>query len=374
MTEWGNMTRIIKFIAAIVFTTSSIAAEAVTYTADFKTVKSIFGIAQGGDRINLIGEFGLTQLINRSFASAVTIDASAATFTDTLYIRNVSRIQVMNGQFGSANSFTRYNKGVAIYGGSNITFIDPSVVGYFGGYGIAFDGTTDATVQGGNFSKLRSGVLMYRVNKGNILQNNSIASVNDGFNIADSSNILIEGNRCTGSTPLVGNHPDCVQFWNSAGMPVMHDIMIRNNYASGMTQGFNNFGSSPGSTRISFIDNRVDGMFPQGLYCGSCMDSVITGNIMSTMDGAPWRVSIRTPNNVNTLIANNTVGALNRAAARTLTYYTRQQLIDRDVLTTAAAAAVPEPSVWGMLVTGFGLVGATLRGRSVAVQARNRSA
>ena len=358
------MSRILKLVAATVLSASSVAAGAATYTANFQNVKSVFSLAQDGDQINFVGEFGLTRLTNRSFAGGVTIDASAATFTDTLYIKNVSGLQVKNGNFGSASSTTTYNKGVAIYGGSNIAFINPSVVGYYGGYGIAFDGTTGATVQGGNFTKLRAGVIMYRTNDGKILQNNSTASINDGFNITDSANILIEGNRCTGSTPLVGHHPDCVQIWNSIGMPVSRDIMVRNNYASGMTQGFNNFGSSPGSTRISFIDNRVDGLFPQGIACEDCVDSIITGNVLTTMDGAPWRVSINTPRSVNTLVANNTVGALNRSAARTLSFYTRQQLLDRDVIATATSAAVPEPGMWAMLFMGFGLIGVTLRRRS----------
>lgn len=365
------MAKITPYISGIVLSALSVTADATTYTANSQTVKSVFSLAQDGDRINLVGEFGLTRLMNRSFTTSVKVDAAAATFTDTLYLKNVSGLQVVNGSFGSATSVTTYNKGVVVYGGSNIEFINPSVVGFYGGYGISFEGTTGATVQGGNFTKLRAGVLMYRVNDGKILQSNSTASVNDGFNVSDSSNILIEGNRCTGSTPLVGNHPDCAQIWNQDGMPVLHDIMVRGNYASGMTQGFNNFGSSSGSLRLSFVNNRVDGLFPQGIACNGCIDSIITGNVTTTLDGAPWRVSINTPNGVNNIVANNTVGALNRAAAKPLVYFTREQLIGgasvRD--SSAFTAAVPEPRVWAMLLAGFGLVGSTLRRRPVQVAA-----
>lgn len=336
-------------------------AFATVVTANSANIASIFGSASDGDVINLVGQFGMTRLVNRSFATGLTLDASAAKFSDTLLFKNVSGVRTLGGNFGSATALTTYNKGIVIYGGSNITFINPSVVGYYGGYGIAFSGTTNATVKGGTFTKLRAGVLFDTVTNGSIVQNNSVASVNDGFDVTDSTNILVEGNRCSGTTPLVGNHPDCVQMWNSDAAHPLDNIMVRNNTALGATQGFNNFGSKGVSTRISFIGNRVDGLFPQGVSCGTCSNSVISGNVLTTMNGAPWRVSMNLPNGTNNIVTNNSVGALNRAAARSIAYYTKEQLVGGDTPTVVAASAVPEPSMWATMMTGIAFIGMTQR-------------
>lgn len=339
-------------------------AQGTVFTATSATLQTVMTKATGGDTVKLVGSFGLTKLTNKNFTSLVTIDASAASFTDSLILTNISNINVVGGHFGSDSAMTSWGRAVAIVGGANVSFTNPYVTGYYAGAGIAFSGTSNATVTGANLSKLAAGVVFTNVTGGAISNSNSIASVGDGFDIADSSKIDIGNNRCTGSTPVVGAHPDCVQLMNSAGAVPLTQINIHNNYASGETQGFNNFASSPGDSYISIVNNRIDGLLPQGIACYYCVNSTITGNTLTTSDGAPYQVSLNVLYGSNNTVSGNSVGALNRSATRALITYTRDQLIGHAVVVAATPAGwVPEPAAWTMLIAGFGMVGVGQRTR-----------
>lgn len=334
------------------------AAHATLWTATPATLHAVMAHVVGGDTVKLVGSFGLTSLTDTGFTSLVTINASAATFTDTLLLDGVANVDIVGGRFGSASAVTTYDKAVLVTGGSNVTFTRPSVTGYYTGQGIAFAGTTDAVVTGATLSKLHAGVVFAGVVGGSISGSRSIGSVSDGFDIVDSSDIDIGGNTCSGSTPLVGAHPDCVQLFSSAGAPAMANIAIHDNRATGMSQGFDNFGATPGSTNISIVDNRVDGLFPDGIDCYYCVDSTITGNRLTSLAGAPYLVNLNVPYGTNNIVSGNTIGLWNAAAAAPIVGYTLAELIGGSApVVPNATGAVPEPGTWAMLVAGFGLVG-----------------
>lgn len=337
-------------------------ARATLWQATASNLASVMASVKGGDTVKLTGGFGVTRLTNKNFSSLVTIDASAASFSNTLLLNNVSNLSILGGQFGSSTANTSYNKAVSVTGGSNISFVAPSVTGYYAGQGISFQGTSNVSVTNATLSKLHAGVVFSGVNNGTIKGNSSIAAVGDGFDLVDSSHIDVGFNRCTGSTPTVGAHPDCVQMFSSSrtAAPLSH-ISIHDNYAGGMTQGFDDFGSNPGDSYISIVNNRIDGLMPRGIACDYCVNSTLTGNIVTSLNGAQYLVTLTAQNGVNNVVSANSIGTFNRAAALQTVFATRAQLIGKNDVAAMAAGAVPEPSSWIMLVAGFGLIGISRR-------------
>lgn len=338
-------------------------SQAAHLTATASNLQSVLNQAVGGDTVKLTGKFGVTRVSNENYTSLVTIDASSATFSDTFLLKGISNINIVGGNFGSASALTAYNKAIAIYGGTNVSVTNAKVVGAYGGQGISFTDTTNAAVTGATLSKLQAGVVFAGVVGGSISNSRSIGSVSDGFDIADGSFIDIGHNTCTGSTPTLGAHPDCVQMFSSAHAVPLSHISVHDNYASGMTQGFDNFGSTPGDSFISIVNNRVDGLMSQGIACYWCVNSTITGNTITSLDGAQYKVSMNILYGTNNIVSGNTVGTWNKAAARALVFPTRAQMMGGVGAASIQPGVVPEPAMWGLLIAGFGMIGIGQRTR-----------
>ena len=368
-------------------------AEAATYSATAKTLKSVFAKAVAGDRIVLSGSFASTTLQGKSFKTPVTIDARAATFTDTLKIYRVSGLTVLGGKYGST---TGTMTGMIVSGGDRITLTNPVVVGDRGkSHGIDVANTTNVSITGGTFTGLRSGATFTNVTNGSLVNNKSLASTSDGFDIAGGHNINITGNSCSGTKILAGAHPDCVQTWSLPGQPQQSDITISGNTATGDTQGFTTFDGKLGGIRIKMTDNRVDITYTQAIACFSCVDSVITGNVITTQKGARWAARITIDGGSNNTVRNNSVGAYQKISApegdTSAFDAARVDLLSAEVkdFTTFGkpvagpdstaqviradgagefgerGGEVPEPAVWALMLAGFGLVGTAMRRRAV---------
>lgn len=350
-------------------------SNAATWTATPDTIAAVFKAVGDGDTIVMSGSFGLVKFQNRSFAKGITIDATAATFSDSLVINKIDGLSITGGNYGSPTVPTTYLRAIAVTGGSNISIANVTVTGPWAGSGIGFSGTVNASVTNGVFTRLKAGVYMDGVVGGLIAQNVSQAAASDGFQISGSRNVLVTGNSCSGTTPLVGYHPDCVQMWTSPTSTPQSDITISNNSAVGATQGFTGFDSSGvGYDRITITNNSVAGYYPQGIACYNCRNSLISGNVTSTLAGAPWIVNINVVGGSNNIVTGNTIGSVNKSLAVPFTYYSVQQTASGPTLVVAGSAAsfadpsaVPEPGCWTMLVAGFGLVGSAFRRRTTAV-------
>lgn len=364
-----------------------------TLTATAATLKTVFASAVSGDRIVLSGTFAGMTLQTRVFSKAVVIDASAATFTNTLRIYNVTGLTILGGHFGSK---TATLNAVSVRGGSRITFTSPVVVGNrTSSHGIDFSGTSSVTVSGGTFTGLRSGVSLTSVTKGTLSNNQSLASTSDGFDVAASHNISITGNSCSGTKISTGAHPDCVQLWSIPGQAPTSDITIRGNTATGDTQGFSLFDHNQGGgLRIKMLNNTADITYTQAVACYECVDSVFTGNTISTQPGARWAARMSIIGGTNNRIANNVIAPFVRSAvaplggvanafddaAADLKQVEAISFKDavsgapardsgtasfgaRGVGASAADNGVPEPGTWALLAAGFGLVGTAFRKR-----------
>ena len=357
-------------------------AAAAVLAANAATLKAVFAAARPGDTIRLSGSFGQTNMSNRTFATTLTIDARAATFTGTLSFNSVGNIRLIGGHYGSA---TDALQGIRVMTSDQVQISSPTVVGnHQGSHGIDIASSTHVSVDGGSFTDLRAAVTFTRVTFGRLSGNKSLASSSDGFDIAGSHKITVTGNTCSGTAILAGNHPDCVQLWSLPGEPRNSDITISNNTAIGATQGFTSFDpDAGGGVRIAMTGNRVDTSYPQGIACYACDDSIFTGNILTTQPGSSFRTGINIVGGNRNTISGNSVQAYVRAGnsaalGSALGFGETSALVDIAVepldqgelipLATGAALTgeVPEPGVWALLIAGFALTGAGMRRRRAA--------
>ncbi len=360
------------FAAVALLACTPVAAK--TWYATATTYKSIFTAAKAGDTIRLTGSFGRTVLQNRSFATTLTIDARGASFTDTLSFTNVAGIKLYGGTY---RQYPTTAVAIRVSNSDRVVLYKPVVSGNgTSRHGIDVGNSTNITVDGGTFTGLGLGVGFTSVTGGKVINNKSIGSFSDGFDFADSHQILVSRNSCSGGATRPGAHPDCVQLWSIAGRKPTSDIEISDNTASGPTQGFTSFDpEAGGGDRILFLRNRVDISYPQGIACYNCRDSVVTGNVLTSLAGSKYRATINIVGGSRNSVTNNSIGpqptvrtleADTVVAARFADYAGPTEVAAArfaGALLPSAVAAVPEPGTWLMMIAGFGLTGAAARRR-----------
>ncbi len=329
-----------------------------------------FKAAKSGDTLRLIGTFGATRLSNANFSKVVTINAAQAVFTNTLQFNNVSNVKVSGGVFNLAGD-VGYTKAALVYGGSNIWFDKQTVTGEADDYGVVFDGTTNAEVSSGKFSGLRAGVVFGSVTTGLATRNKVTDSSSDGIDISDSHFVTASYNNCSAGDPGPTAHADCIQLWSVTGNPIQSDIVVTHNAASGHTQGFTSFQSGGGGLRIQITDNVVYTSATQGIACLDCVDSIITGNVVSTMPGSAHSTNLNV-SGTNNIVSANSVKPYRPAATAAFASLSSRTFVQPGDgvpdLRFAFAATVPEASTWAMLMIGFAAVGTAVR-RRAAVRA-----
>jgi hypothetical protein len=375
---------------------TAIPASAASYTATNANFQTVFAQARDGDTIVLSGNFDGIKMSNRSFATAVKIDARKARFNGILALRNVHGVEFTGGTYGTTKSAWQDAGTIRVEKSSNISFTQPRLFGNGLGRarGMTFTETQNLSVTGGIFSGFRLAIGAVSSSDGFFANNKITKSTSDGINIANSHRFTAQYNSCSGSIPSIGAHPDCIQLWSLAGNPVQSDIQLLYNIATGATQGFTSFDPARGGgLRISMIGNRVDTSFPQGIACYGCFDSIFTDNVLTTPAGARWRTSLNIIGGGNNTIENNSIGpfvkpsasksSFDVSALMSMNAFELAEMADNDALDIfdqfeaiegqwvgEGFAAVPEPGVWAQLITGFGVLGGLLRLR----RGRGRSA
>jgi hypothetical protein len=325
---------------------------------------AVFASANAGDTIKAVGSFGPMTLANRAFTKTVTIDATNAAFTNTLLLNNISRVTFLNGTFGSTTTATRTGRAVGLYQSNNVAFSKSKFIGNTAGVGLSVTESSQVVVSAGNFTGLKVGVGVTSSSDVRISSSRFTKMSSDGINIVDSHRVLATANQCSGTIATAGAHPDCIQLWSIAGNPVQSDITLTRNIVTGATQGLTSFTPAwGGGLRIIMMDNIISTSFPQGIACYACVDSIFTGNTLTTLPGARWRTSMNIVGGGNNIIANNTIGPRLpdgvAAVARTASGLVRSGFSAETML-----SAVPEPAVWAQLFLGFGLIGLLARRRT----------
>lgn len=213
---------------------------------------------------------------DRHFDPPVTIDARGATIKG-LMIESSSGIIWRGGTIVApkgrgdedpASRGTGPSHNAAIVGRSeaivfdDVTFADAKI-------GLLAGRTRDLTVRNSRFRALRS----------------------DGIDSVGNSQVLIENNEFSDTRPIPrigkkgepgfvdGDHPDAIQIWAPADVPLATDITIRNNRIEGSTQGINTFGPrGDGYQRIVIENNTLLIRYAAGIFISDCSDCRVRFN------------------------------------------------------------------------------------------------
>lgn len=375
------------YLAAAMLLAANGPAMATVWTATPSNVDSIFAGAKAGDSITLKGNFGSLSLRDRDWSAApIRVSAWGAVFQGTVGMRNVQGVVWRGGQYQVA---TATDRAISVYNAGRITFDGVVLKGAgLGGQGLIAQYSSDISVKNGAYSGIKIGIGYNDVQRGAISGNSFTRMTSDGINIAGSSSqISATANSCSGFTPSLGAHPDCLQMWSTVGKPQLQLITITGNTVTGPTQGITLFDN--GGKQITIANNRVDTSYPQGIACYLCDSSSITGNIVTTEPGATYRTSINATGK-NLVVSGNSVGVRPGSSSRApMLFAGAAALVEDSGLAGGGSAAaveadwlgdapfssngpagvpsaVPEPLTWVQLLAGFGLVGALARRRGVS--------
>ena len=350
-------------LLGLTFVSSSVSAATIVVTS--ATIVSAFNKANAGDTLRLVGTFGETKLIGRSFSRVVTLDASKALFTNTLNLTRDSNLKISGGTFDVTGG-SAYNHAAVIYGGSNIVFDRSHALGVGNQGGLSFEGTSNVTVSNGSFDGFHDAVAFDAVTNGVATRNTIKHAEADGIDIGDSHFVTASYNNCSLGVPGAGVHPDCIQLWSLTGQPVESDITVTHNSATGPTQGFTSFSAGGGALRVAITHNTVASSYPQGVACYDCVDSTISYNTVSTLPGARWLTNINVLGGTGNTVVGNVIRAapwLGHAPVATATAVFAPALAAASLsnVVSGSPSGVPEPATWALLVTGFAAVGAVRR-------------
>ncbi len=243
------------------------------------TLKAVLAGAQPGATIRLApGAYAPVTISGRTFAQPITIIATGATFGPAkgsgvlgyaFYITNSSGITVVDGTFADSV------RGVVINQSRDISFTNPVLI------------------------RLQT----------------------DGLDIAQSQRVTIQGASCANFTPLVGDHPDCIQGWSRPG-GITADVRVEGTRASGAMQGIffgnqvRNGVNDGGFDRLTLVNNVVRNTYPNGVACSSCRNSTIKGNDVKGIAPNTYKTNINVTGTNNTVCGNLVPDVLNSPAAQ----------------------------------------------------------
>jgi hypothetical protein len=225
------------------------------------------------------------EIAGQNFSPAVTIDARDATVMG-VRITDSSGIVFRGGTIESPDGVTGDkpgSHGVRLQRSNDITFDNVTFTN--AKHGMVAGNGRGLTVRNSRFTGMRS----------------------DGINSVSNSDVLIENNRFTDMVPKLktgvrgepgfidGDHPDAVQMWMSQATRTAHDIVIRNNFIEGPTQGITTFGDpGDGYQRIQVENNQIKVSFPAAIAVMHCTDCRVRYNTISTWPGGRFPINVRT--------------------------------------------------------------------------------
>ncbi len=357
---------LLRIILAVTIGGASYAAvTAKTVSADYSNFTQSMNSVVGGDTVVMTGQFYVMTTRDLSFSSPVFIDATAAVFHRTWTIRNVDNLSVTGGKFLFQPEDPSYLKAIQVFSGNNISF-DRGTYKDRGKLGaISFTDTLGVNISNSTFTNMKNSIVLSRVTGGTIYNNKTVGTTVDAIDIAASHDIVVNHNSCINAIPTLNAHPDCIQIFSVAGLPISSNIEISDNLAFGDTQGFTKFAFGGPATNISIVRNLVETTFPQGIACYDCHDSTISDNLLVTLAAADHKVSVNVVGGANNVVSNNVLDISQpefpyRPAAGTIWH-------NAGVIPWNVTTSVPEPATWLSLTLGFAAMGGTMRRKRVAL-------
>ncbi|WP_310498645.1 right-handed parallel beta-helix repeat-containing protein [Sandarakinorhabdus sp.] len=251
------------------------------------TLEGRIAAARPGDTITLApGDYGLVTIRQRQFRPALTIAAGQARLQ--LHLFEVAGIKLTDGQLTGSQT-----KGPP-------------------GYALLVRQSADVEVLRGHYTDARQAIIIDRSSDVTVRGAQITRMTIDGINIGNSQRVIVDGISCRDFTPLPTAHPDCVQLWSRPGLPTTTDVTVRKSIAVGDMQGITAFNhlkrGDLGFDRVRFLDNQVEGAYPQGIALYDGRDSEVTGNVTRTRPGAKYRTSINVVRCERCTVTRNDVG------------------------------------------------------------------
>lgn len=232
------------------------------------TLVQTIAAAKPGDTIKLVaGTYPAIEIRSRTWNPPLTVDASEAQIGG-VYVTSTSGLTWRGGAIVGTSMKDGFPTGYGFHGGGN---------------------SSNLTVYGVRFSKLRMGVAMGNVNGLKVTGNWFSEMSADGINISMSRNVVIDRNACSEFVTSPGSHPDCIQLWSRPANPPTADIKVTNNSAIGAMQGIGLFdhvrGGVPdgGFDRITIRGNTVLNTYGMGIAVTNCRDCVVRDNDVNSL-------------------------------------------------------------------------------------------
>lgn len=196
--------------------------------------------AKPGSIISLAGIFqGALRLSAWDFGGVV-LDLTDAEFPDGGVINGAKGLALRGGRWGRTDSEVQAFHTLQVANVEDFSLSGATVVGNgnsFGG-GISIANSARVTVRDSQFDG-HSTALGVRTSSDILVTGNRITgSAADGINVTDCQRGIISANECRDFRPAVGAHPDAIQLRSVAGRPLQADIWLLNNLAIGRMQAF----------------------------------------------------------------------------------------------------------------------------------------
>lgn len=230
-----------------------------------------------GDNIIVPSTFtGPLVITNKNTAAPITVRIESSTL-ENIVVRGSSNIILEGGKVIGGPTVTR---GVSIENSKSIVIREMTVTGAV--RGIIVERSQSVGVFNNILTELRTG----------------------GVIVAESQNLVIEGNSCTNFNPKPkiyaadgtvlqdGDHPDCIQAWSRSTTAPSADILIRGNRMVGKMQGIflgnhiRNGIDDGGFDRVIIESNYVDVSYPMGISVTGLRVGRIVGNEVRTIEGS----------------------------------------------------------------------------------------
>ncbi|KQT32266.1 hypothetical protein ASG29_10630 [Sphingomonas sp. Leaf412] len=273
--------------------------------ATLRTLAARLKSAKGGETIRLApGDYGRVVFPRGGHSPAITVEATGATFEGL----------VLNG-----------TGGVTVRGGT--------IRGTGGrSYGIGIRDSDGVRIEGMSITNTHRGVVVNESRNVALVGNELTGLISDGINIALSSHVLVQRNRCHDFSPNLavfdaagkklrdGDHPDCIQAWSRPTRAPVSDVQVLDNVMEGNMQGIF-FGNhvrggvdDGGFDRVTIRGNRIR-VTMSGIVLDDARDSEVADNQVSQFPGAIFatRPAFRLKPNVRVS------GARNRACGNVVT-------------------------------------------------------
>jgi hypothetical protein len=214
---------------------------AIFNVSDATQLQSALASATGGDKIIVApGDYGSVSINGRNYASNVTVQVQSfqnRAHFDGLFIQNSKNLTFTGFDIGRAltadePTFTQLNW---IRNSSNIKFSAVHIHGSLDGdpsndgNGLVLSDVTGFNINNSKFTELFRGMHSQRSASVTIQSNEFTNLRSDGITVASTDGIVIDKNNFSDFRPVLPDHADFIQFWNTGQTKGSSNITIKNN-------------------------------------------------------------------------------------------------------------------------------------------------